>query len=329
MKSTLFFILFAVLLTNLVFGQKSDEKVLLILDTDIGMGFDDVGAIAMLHALADSNYVEILAIVSSNGYTLSVPCVDVLNTYFGRPDIPLGATKNKFAVNMSTYLPVKWPEELVANYPYKIRSNEKAPDAVDIYRKILANADDHSITICSIGFLTNLSDLLLSKADEYSHLTGIELASRKIKYLVVMGGRFPQGREFNFFKDTSASQGVLNKWPTEIIISGSEIGSEVITGQRLVQLEVADSPVKDAYELCINQSDHYTGMSWDQTAVLVAVMGVEPFYYLERGTCSVAPDGSNSWIKSENGIHYRLIPKMKPTEVAKIIDQYMKHLPLR
>lgn len=329
MKSTLLFLLFAVLSTYYVSGQEQEQKVHLILDTDIGMGFDDVGAIAMLHALADSNYVEIRGMVSSNKYELSVQCMDVLNTFYGRPDIPLGITRNKYAVNISTRLPIKWPEELVKNYPHRIRSTNDVPDAIDTYRSILAQADDHSITICSIGFLTNLQDLLLSEADEYSPLTGIELVSLKIKSLVIMGGSFPHGREFNFLKDATAARTVLNEWPTEVIISGSEIGSEVITGQGIAQLQVLDNPVKDVYDLCVNQSDHYTGMSWDQTAVLVAVMGAEPFYNLEKGICSVDSVGSNTWVKSEKGGHYRLIPKMAPTEVAKIIDKYMKHLPVR
>lgn len=329
MKSTILFLLFTVLFPYYVIGQKQEEKTYLILDTDIGMGFDDVGAIAMLHALADSNYVEILAMVSSNGYELSVPCINILNTYYGRPDIPLGVSKNNSAVKVFNNLPVKWPEELARNYPHNTRHNDDVPDAIDVYRKTLTQADDHSVTICSIGFLTNLRDLLLSKSDNHSLLSGAELISRKVKQLVIMGGTFPFGKEFNFLKDSRATEVVTSQWPTEIIFSGSEIGSQVITGHGLAQLNARNNPLKDAYELSVDQSDHYNGMSWDQTAVLVAVKGYTPYYDVVRGVCVTDEYGSNTWMNKEDGRHYYLVPKASTTEVAKIIDDCMKHLPIR
>ena len=42
------------------------QPVNLILDTDLGPDYDDVGAMALMHALADSGQVNILAVVSSN-----------------------------------------------------------------------------------------------------------------------------------------------------------------------------------------------------------------------------------------------------------------------
>ena len=41
------------------------QPVNLILDTDLGPDYDDVGAMALMHALADSGQVNILAVVSS------------------------------------------------------------------------------------------------------------------------------------------------------------------------------------------------------------------------------------------------------------------------
>ena len=42
------------------------QPVSLIFDTDMAPDYDDVGAMAVLHALADSGEVDILATVSSN-----------------------------------------------------------------------------------------------------------------------------------------------------------------------------------------------------------------------------------------------------------------------
>lgn len=43
-------------------------------------------------------------------------------------------------------------------------------------------------------------------------------------------------------------------------------------------------------------------MSWDLTAVLVAVKGYEPYYNVERGTFRVVNDeGANSWTPDGKG----------------------------
>ena len=62
----------------------------IILDTDSGPDYDDVGALAVLHALADSGRVRILATVAPNQYPNSGPVLSGLNTYFGRPELPIG-----------------------------------------------------------------------------------------------------------------------------------------------------------------------------------------------------------------------------------------------
>jgi hypothetical protein len=59
-------------------GQQ--EPVKIIFDTDFGPDYDDVGALAVLHAMADSGKAEILAILSCNKHELVGPSIDVLNT---------------------------------------------------------------------------------------------------------------------------------------------------------------------------------------------------------------------------------------------------------
>ena len=65
------------------------SPVRLIFDTDIQGDADDVGAVAVLHALADSGEAEILAMGVSSKNPWSPLCLSALNTYFGRGDIPL------------------------------------------------------------------------------------------------------------------------------------------------------------------------------------------------------------------------------------------------
>ena len=71
----------------------SKEPVKVIFDTDMITDFDDVGALACLHALADAGECEILATVSSTRGNASVGAVEVINRYYGRADLPVGAPK--------------------------------------------------------------------------------------------------------------------------------------------------------------------------------------------------------------------------------------------
>ena len=67
--------------------------VRLIIDTDMSTDCDDVGAVCIAHSLVSRGEAEILAIVHNTGLDAGVGAVAVLNTYFGRPNIPLGAYK--------------------------------------------------------------------------------------------------------------------------------------------------------------------------------------------------------------------------------------------
>lgn len=305
------------------------QPVNLILDTDLGPDYDDVGAMAVMHALADSGYVNILATLSSNHDELVIPCIEVLNTYFNRPDIPLGAPKSEGGVTMTSGHKIKWTEILPAKYPHKTKKTSDAPDAVRVYRKILSSQPDGSVVICTVGFFTNLKDLLLSAGDEYSPLSGKELVAKKVKRVVAMAGLFPQGREFNVLCDTPASKVVAEQWPTEIVFSGFEIGNVIFTGKKLVASDIDNSPVKDTYAQCLAEGDPDGRMSWDLTAVLVAIKGYEPYYNVERGIFKVIDEeGSNTWIPDENGRDLRLIEKAPAGQMAALLDNYMMHQPV-
>jgi purine nucleosidase len=74
-------------------GEKNVNPVKIIFDTDLGPDYDDVGALAFLHAMADSGKADILATVSSNKQELVAPSINVINTYFERSELPVGAPK--------------------------------------------------------------------------------------------------------------------------------------------------------------------------------------------------------------------------------------------
>ena len=302
--------------------QNTTDTVNIILDTDIGPDYDDVGAMALLHTMADSGRVKILATMASNKDSLVVPTIEVLNRYFGRQELPVGSPKSGGASFSSSS---HWPDSIVSRFPHQTASSRLSADAVPLYRKVLASQPDHSVTIVTIGFLTNLANLLQTAPDEGSPLNGLELVTLKVKSLVSMAGWFPAGREYNVYVDSAASKYCFEHWPTEITFTGFEIGDRINTGLRLISNSKRDNPVSEAYRIAMSGSkeDSAGHKSWDQTAVLIAIYGTMPFFTSVKGTILVHPDGSNSWMESPDGRHSFVGFKMNPDSLATFIENRM------
>ncbi|MCF8226033.1 MAG: nucleoside hydrolase [Bacteroidales bacterium] len=303
-----------------------NQPVALIFDSDFGPDYDDVGALAILHAMADRGEVEILATIASTTYPNVAPVLNAFNTYFLRPEIPI-AIPTANGLDMGD--PQHWSDSIVANYPHKIMTNSQAGSATELYRRILASKPDNSVTIVTVGFLTNMANLLKSLPDQYSDLNGQELVNRKVRELVSMAGWFPEGKEFNVIKDAESSKYTFDNWPTPIVFSGFEVGSKIFTGIPLINNEkISSSPVKDAYRIAIpmDPMDKNGRMSWDQTAVIFAVRGPEPYFKLKEGKMVTNTDGSNSWDQNDSG-HYYLEFRLPPAEVENEINKLMMHEP--
>ena len=146
-----------------LFAVGLGAPVKVILDTDMYDDFDDIGALALLHALADEGKCEILATVSSTRETPSVGVCQLVNASYGRPDIPVGAPA--LGKHGKPFLAYPFYEDLVRRHPEVFPTSDLAPDAVSVYRRALASSPDGSVTICSVGFLTNLRRLLESSAE--------------------------------------------------------------------------------------------------------------------------------------------------------------------
>lgn len=300
----------------------------IIFDTDIAGDYDDVGAMALLHAFADNGEIKILATISSNAFQTTAPTISVLNTYFGRPEVPVGVTKRN-APNMDCRQ--KWAEALVGKYPHAIKSNDEAIEAVTLYRKILSNEPDQSVTIVTVGFFTNLADLLESKPDEFSELNGKELVAKKVNLLVSMACGLVDGknswREYNVHVDAAASQKVFTEWNTPIKLNPFELGEKILTGIRLINNDaIQNSPVKEANRIALDADKNSVGrMSWDQTAVLVAARGIEPYFNSEKLNFKIENDGTNVLIPGEKFNYLSL--KQTPQQIQLLIEDLMMHEP--
>lgn len=306
----------------------NNQPVKIIFDTDLGPDYDDVGALAFLHAMADSGKAEILATIASNKHELVAPSVNLINIYFGRDQLPIGAPKTE-GVNIGSSQ--HWADTIVALYIHSVNATSEVPDAVEIYRKTLSSQPDTSVTIVTVGFLTNLSNLLKSGPDSISPLSGMELVKQKVKLFVSMAGRFPEGREFNVHMDSTASKHVFESWPGKIIFTGYEIGAQIFTGLTLINSDIENSPVKDVFRISIplSEEDKNGRMSWDETAVLIGVYGTEGFFDTVRGRIIINEDGSNTWENSETGNHYYVKMKMPVPEISTFIEERMMHQPMK
>ena len=119
--------------------------VRVVFDTDLAADVDDVGALAVLHALADRGEVEILATLVSSRNRHSVACLSALNTWYGRRDIPIGSVRGQVAgypKDTGGEVESKYTEEIARKFPRELRSAKDAPDAAAVYRRALAGQPD-------------------------------------------------------------------------------------------------------------------------------------------------------------------------------------------
>jgi inosine-uridine nucleoside N-ribohydrolase len=170
----------------------ANEPVTVIFDTDMGNDIDDAMALAMIHSLEARGAFKLLAVTSTKDHPKSVAFIDALNTFYGKPDMPIGAVRNGVTPELGRYLHLADEKHKDGSlvYPHDLRNGIDAPEAVSLLRKTLAAQPDKSVAIVQVGFFTNLSRLLESEPDEYSSLAGAELVAQKVKALVIMAGAF-------------------------------------------------------------------------------------------------------------------------------------------
>ena len=257
----------------------------LILDTDLDTDCDDAGALAIIHALMDRGECELLGVICSVSVPACVGAARAINAGYGREAIPVGLVEVPEYATSPTWQPYRQHHASflrpTANAdPYNVLlantrpgNDPPAEQAVALYRRLLASAPDTSVTICAIGTLTALAQLLASPADLHSPLSGLDLVRKKVRELISMAVLpFPAGQEaFNWRMDAPSAAAVLQTWPTSLTISPS--GNSVLTGARFTQIAPADHPVREAYVSYLGGVGR-DRPSWDLIAALYAVRGM-------------------------------------------------------
>lgn len=312
--------------------EKRSEPVRIIFDTDMDSDCDDVGALAVLHALADLGEAEILATVVSTRHEWSPACVAAINTFYGRPDLPIGRPMKD-----GTMKPSKYAKQIAERFPSKLGPIDKVPDAVSIYRKVLAAQTDNNVVIVTVGYLTNIANLL-KLPKEGDQPSGLDLVKKKVKAWVCMGGNFV-GRPAvddlklgnnNFTYDKASSLYAVQNWPGQLTFVGREIGSVpsgLKVGAKLKTLP-EDNPIRAGYALYFGGEPKDRHVA-DQTTVLYAVRGLRDYWDVEnKGRMDLNPDMTFRWKSDPNGNQSYLLKRKvdgKPNdrEIERVIEDLM------
>jgi hypothetical protein len=289
---------------------------------------DDVGALCLAHALQDRGEVELLAVVHNVGYPAAIGAVSVINHFYGRDEVALGAFKGEFA-----WAPpyTDYVDDLVANWPSPVQHSGQVEEAVVVLRRVLAAAEPHSVTIASVGFLTNLAGLLASPPDEMSDLGGAELA-----LVAVMGGTYPSSGPFSTFNFNcggglmgeplecfGSAKAALALIPSQVkvIFSGFEVGIVVHSGAALTYCTGEENPCRQAYVDYLGEG--VDRPSWDPLTVLAAVRGAGAVGCRKEGKGGgnvVAEWGGNLWEEGRAANQTYLVLERPPREVGELID---------
>ncbi|WP_214627923.1 nucleoside hydrolase [Paenibacillus agaridevorans] len=310
------------------FYMLAEGPVPIILDTDIGPDCDDAGAVAVLHALQSEGQLRTVGMMHNTSSPWGAGCLDAINVYYGRGDIPVGTLEAPGFLVGEPY--EKYNRLIATSCHNRYPEGRSVPDATSLYRQLLAEAEDGSVVIVAIGPLINLMHLLLAdadpEADAVSRLTGAELAALKVKHLIVMGGHFPAGKEWNFEMHPGSAAYVCANWPTSITFTGYEIGAAIPTGARLLAEVPDEHPVRRSYAAHLGEEP--TRPSWDLTGVLYAARGAAPYWDIVRGRIIVDPEsGANGWMDDPSGPHAYLVEKQAPASIAELLEELLVREP--
>ncbi|MDR1742632.1 MAG: nucleoside hydrolase [Dysgonamonadaceae bacterium] len=334
MKNCLFASLLFILACNPA-GRKVQDAVTavphIIFETDIGNDVDDALALDMIYKYLDEGKVNLLAICSNKESPYSTEYIDLMNRWYGYPDIPVGKVVNGAdsegnARKYADHVCLMKDEQGGRLFPRPAFDYEALPEAVSLYRKILSVQPDSSVTIVSVGFSTNIVRLLQSLPDNHSDLSGKELIARKVKLLSVMAGSFGEKRiaEYNVVKDIPAAQILAEDWPTPIVYTPFEAGMAVLYPASAIENGFAwttHHPVVEAYKYYLDMP--YDRPSWDMIALLYAVEN-SPEYFTQSswGNISVDDQGFTSFTPDENGD--RACLELNAEQAAKTLSRFVE-----
>ncbi|MDD6254062.1 MAG: nucleoside hydrolase [Bacteroidales bacterium] len=306
-----------------------EDKMSVIFETDVGNDVDDALAMDMLYKYAEQGRIEILGISINKNGTAPAEFADIMNTWYGHPDVPVAVVKDgaeceSDAVNYASAVCSLENGDGTKLFARTLKDYSSLPSSPEWYRKVLAGRKDSSVTIVSVGFSTNLVRLLKSAPDEYSPLPGKELVARKVSRLVLMAGCFDKEgfAEYNVVKDIPAAKAIFEEWPTPVVTSPFEVGIKICYPATSIENDfgwAGRHPLVEAYKSYLPMP--YDRPAWDLTALLYAVEGPEWFTVSGPGDITVDEKGCTHFSQSPAGTRKYL--SVTPEQADRILSHFV------
>jgi hypothetical protein len=290
--------------------KKGGSATRVILDTDFSKWWDDASTIGIANVLHNEGRIRLLGVVSDVKNDIAVAALDALNTAYGNGDIPLGAV----AGSDTDVFDHGYTDEVVARLPdHDVHTSADVPEAVALYRELLADQPDKSVTIISVGGYTNIAGLLASEPDDNSKLDGRALIKKKVKRLVQMDGLLPGGifpvtnQEIDLEAATAVVEG---NWPTPIAWVDGVIGVRTRVGRELCTDTPDDHPMHVMFDILFQCGILRDG-NWDAPTFLYAIGDIsKAFDELGAGGAVVLNDkGGLKWAQKSKRNDLYVHPK--------------------
>lgn len=315
-------------------NKNSEQQVVnVILETDIGNDVDDALALGLAYNYVDAGKMNLLAITINKEGSAPGEFVDIMNTFYGHPEIPIGVIRNGAyceddAVNYAKAVVDMKNEDGTPAFARSITDYDSLDDAPTLYRKILPAQEDNSVVIVSVGFSTNLIKLLETQADEYSPLSGRELVKQKVKLLVTMAGNFEneEFHEYNVMKDVPAAKVIFETWPTPVVTSPFELGIQTCYPASSIERDfdwAEHNPIVEAYKSYLPMP--YDRPMWDPTALMYAVEGEKWFTMSPNGRISITDEGSTLFTATPDGDRKHMM--VDTLQAKAIIEHFVELIP--
>ncbi|MBQ8015219.1 MAG: nucleoside hydrolase [Clostridia bacterium] len=290
-----------------------DSRRYVIFDTDIGPDCDDAGAMAVMFELAKKYDIKILGAANCTSNPYGNGAIRAIAEHFGHEDFAVGQHTGYEILKNGD----KYNKPVTKKYMKYENSAVHSKSALEFYKKALSKAEENSVTVISVGPLTNLAEIIREEP---------ELFNKKVNSIVAMAGKFPDGKEFNIECDPQAAKAVVDGFKNLIVFSGFEVGNKVMTG---FTHEAENNPVFDCYKHYLGKKEPpYLRESWDLTAVHYAFEGEGEYYALSKPVrVSIDEKGSVSTEKDKYSKRYYLIKKAENGKIAEYLNSILENPP--
>ncbi len=292
--------------------QKEYKGVpLVILDTDIGSSTDDLFTMEMAYRYEDEGRCKLLGIVVDREGEDYAALADVMNTYFGHANVPIGLERNGIKTPR-VFIDYRNLYKLTTGkgepmFKQTVSDYSTLPDGWKLYRQLLASQPDHSVSICSLGFISCLTQLLASEPDDLSPLSGVELVRQKVKCLYLMAGIFTSSEEpeYNFLQAPEFAKKFFELWPRDVdaVFSPMEVGNEIEYKPETVISDISRTDIHPIKQVYMNYNCDTGQRMWDPMTLIQAVEGDAMFSLSERGIVSLTSKIGTSFTPSATGNH--------------------------